>query len=458
MSAYADFLERKTQLDGATGAEPVWLPDWLRPFQGFLTGWSIRQGRAALLEDCGLGKGPQALVWAENVRRITGRPVLILTPLAVTYQMEREAEKFGVDAAISRDGRIAAGVTITNYDRLHYFDRNDFGGVVGDESSCIKSYDGERRALITDFLRKLPFRLLCTATAAPNDYVELGTSSEALGYLGYMDMLARFFTNRQSTAANGGGRFFGQASEWRFKGHAEEPFWRWVSSWARALRRPSDLGYDDAGYVLPPLEHRQHIVRAERPAEGRLFDLPAVGLREERDELRRTLTERCETAAALLADADPGIAWCHLNAEGDLLTHLIPGAVQVSGSDSIDAKEEKLAAFGRGEIRVLVSKPVVAGWGLNWQHCHRLTYFPSHSFEQYYQSVRRCWRFGQQHAVTVDVVTTEGGAGALKNLERKAAQADRMFDALVLHMRDALSVDRSPSFAQKAQVPQWLAS
>ena len=454
---YAAFLERKTQLDSANGFEPEWMPDFLFPFQRDLVEWSVRQGRAALFADCGLGKTPMQLVWAENVRRKTGKPVLVVTPLAVGYQTVAEAEKFGVEASISRDGAVAAGITVTNYERLHHFDREAFGGVVCDESSAIKAFDGVRRALVTDFLRKHRYRLLCTATAAPNDYIELGTSSEALGYLGHMDMLSRFFTNKGATFfAKGGGH--GQRAAWRFKGHAEDPFWRWVASWARAMRRPSDLGYDDDGFVLPPLEHRQHVVEAAEPQEGRLFDLVAQGLREERDEARRTLTERCELAAALLADADRAVAWCQLNAEGDLLADLIDGAVQVSGGDSPEAKEDALLAFSRGEIRVLVTKPVIGAWGLNWQHCNRMTFFPSHSYEQYYQAVRRCWRFGQTRPVLVDLVTTEGGSYALKNLERKAAQADAMFDSLVAFMRDALEIRRTDDYDQEAEIPAWLTS
>lgn len=465
MSDYATFLDRKTQLDGDSGFDPSWMPDFLFPFQAALVEWAIRKGRAGLFADCGLGKTPMQLVWADNVMRRAKRPVLLVTPLAVSYQTEAEAQKFGIDAAVSRDGRVTAPLTITNYDRLEKFDRADFGGVVGDESSAIKAFEGQLRALVTDFLHKMPYRLLCTATAAPNDYIELGTSSEALGYLGYMDMLSRFFTNtdptgKQMLKRDAGERSslgWGRKGEWRFKGHAEEAFWRWVSSWARALRRPSDLGFSDEGFTLPPLEHRQHVVDVGAKAGEALFDLPAVGLSEERAELRRTLNARCEAASAAIADADSAVAWCHLNAEGDLLTRLIDGAVQVSGSESADAKEEKLRAFTRGEIRVLVTKPTIAGWGLNWQHCSRMTFFPSHSYEQYYQAVRRCWRFGQKRPVVVDVVTTRGGANALRNLERKAAQADRMFDALVRYMRDALSVKRGAEYATPVAVPSWLA-
>ena len=413
-------------------------------------------GPGALFEDCGLGKTAQALVWAQNVYKHTGKPVLLLTPLGVTFQMVAEAEKFGVESAISRDGTAPAVVTVTNYEQLEKFDRDQFGGVVCDESSCIKAFDGVRRAVVTDFLRKMPYRLLATATAAPNDYIELGTSSEALGYLGYTDMLGRFFTNKEKTIKAVGGKWRSSAGEqWRFKGHAEDQFWRWVSSWARAARKPSDLGFDDGAFILPPLETRHHIVEAQTVKEGTLFDVPAVGLQEEREETRRTLTERCEKAAGLLADAGSGIAWCHLNDEGDLLAELIDGAVQVSGSDSVEVKEERLAAFARGEIRVLVTKPKIASFGLNFQHCHRMTYMPNHSFEAMYQAVRRCWRFGQQHPVTVDVVTTTGGKRALASLERKAVQADAMFGALVAHMSDALSINRSATYGKTTEVPSW---
>lgn len=459
MSSYAELLARKAQFDGMAGFEPLWLPDFLFGFQADLAEWAIRQGRAELMLDCGMGKSPLALVWAQNVYKHTGKPVLLLTPLGVTFQMVTEAAKFGVEAAISRDGSRPAVVTVTNYEQLEKFDPSQFGGVVCDESSCIKAFTGVRRAAVTEFLRTIPYRLLDTATAAPNDYVELGTSSEALGYLGYMDMLARFFTNKDKTSKGIGGRWRSSAAEqWRFKGHAEEPFWRWVSSWARAARKPSDLGFDDGAFILPPLETRSHVIEARNAKEGTLFDVPAVGLHEEREETRRTITERCEKAAELLAGVKAGIAWCQLNDEGDLLTRLIPGAVQVSGSDSVEVKEERLAAFARGEIRVLVTKPKIASWGLNYQNCHRMTYFPSHSFEQMYQAVRRCWRFGQEQPVTVDVVTTTGGKRVLANLERKAAQADRMFSALTSHMRDAQAIQRTETYNREAEVPSWVTS
>lgn len=452
---YRAFLDRRSQLDGMAGFEPLWMPDFLFGFQRYMDDWAVRMGRGAILADCGLGKSPMELVWAQNVHMHTGKPVLLLTPPAVGQQMEAETAKFGVEAAVSRDGRAAAPVVITNYERLHHFDRDRFGGVVCDEASCIKAFDGVRRAQVTDFLRKMRYRLMATATAAPNDFTELGTLSEALGYLGYTDMLGRFFVNQAKSASTTRG-YMGEAREWRFKGHAETPFWRWVSSWARAMRRPSDYGFPDDGFELPPLEYRQHVVEPRTPSdEDALFDVPAAGLREEREELRRSLGERCEKAAAVLEDADRGVAWCHLNAEGDLLERLIPGAVQVSGADSDDAKEEKLTAFSRGEIRVLVTKPKIGAWGLNWQHCHRMTYFAGHSFEAHYQAVRRCWRFGQQYPVTVDLITTPGGSRALASLQRKGTQADRMFGALVDHMNDAMSVRRTETYAADTEVPSW---
>lgn len=461
---YADFLAAKSQLNGGSGFEPIGVPAHLFKFQTELVEWAIRQGRGAIFADCGMGKTPMELAWAENIHAKTGKPVLLITPLAVGFQIITEAEKFGHEAAVSRNGKPAAPVTVTNYEQLEKFNPDDFGGVVCDESSAIKSFDGARRATVTEFMRRQPYRLLGTATAAPNDYMELGTSSEALGELGYMDMLGRFFVNDQRTSTHralafkNGKRVQAGMGAYRFKGHAEGPFWRWVSSWARAIRKPSDYGYDDGAFILPALEHRTTIVEASRPADGTLFDVPAYGLSEEREELRRTLPERCEAAAALVADADSAVLWCHLNDESTMLARLIPGAVEVTGSDSPDEKEEKLAAFSRGEITHLVTKPIIGAWGLNWQHCNRMTYFPSHSYEQYYQAIRRSWRFGQTRPVLIDVVTTKGGEATLANLQRKATAADAMFDALIAHMNDALRVQRTHDYDTQIEVPAWLSA
>ncbi len=454
MSDYEKFLNQKTQLGTRDGFSPVWMPDFLFPFQAALVDWAIRKGRAALFEDCGLGKTPQQLVWAENVVRHTNKPVLILTPLAVSHQTIAEAEKFGIEAHRSHEGEVHPGINVTNYERMHYFNPSDFAGVVADESSILKSFDGVRRSEVTEFMRKLRYRLLCTATAAPNDYIELGTSSEALGELGHMDMLNRFFKNDNNTSATN--RFHGEAMKWRFKGHAEVPFWKWVCSWGRAVRRPSDLGFDDDGFILPPLREQDHLVESSQTAPGMLFSLPAVGLKEQREERRRTIEDRCNKVAELVNGHSQALVWCHLNDEGDLLESLIPDAVQVSGGDSDEAKEERFLDFSKGKIRVLVTKPKIGAWGLNFQNCHHVTFFPSHSFEQYYQGVRRCWRFGQANPVQVDVVTTEGEKSVLQNLQRKAEAADKMFSALVRHMNDALHVERSVKFTKQEEIPQWL--
>jgi hypothetical protein len=457
VTSYQAFLERKTHLGGEHGFQPSALPAFLFDFQAELVEWAIRKGRAALFADTGLGKTGMQLAWAQAIAERENKPVLILTPLAVAAQTVREGEKFGIQVTHSRDGKnLRPGIVITNYERLHYFNPDDFIGVVCDESSILKAFDGVRRAQITEFLRMRPYRLLATATAAPNDYIELGTSSEALGELGHMDMLNRFFKNDASNSATG--RNFGEQAKWRFKGHAEEPFWRWVASWARAIRKPSDFGFADGQFILPPLEEAEHLVESEQaPLDGMLFALPAMTLPEQREERRRTLTERCERAANLVnGTGQPALVWCHLNDEGDLLSNLIPDAVQVAGSDSDDAKEEKLLAFAAGQARVLVTKPKIGAWGLNFQHCAHVTFFPSHSFEQYYQGVRRCWRFGQTRPVRVDVITTPGEKGITTNLQRKAKAADRMFEALIAHMNAAIRIEKGRSHTQAMEVPSWL--
>ncbi len=464
--SYEDFLNRKRQLGGDHGFDPVWMPEFLFPFQQSLVEWTCRKGRGALLVDCGLGKSPMQLVWASNVNRKTGGPVLIATPLAVSEQLIREADKFGIDATRSQDGSVPDGarIVVTNYERLAAFNPRDFAGMVCDESSILKNFNGVRKQEITDFMRKMRYRLLCTATAAPNDYTELGTSSEALGELGHMDMLGRFFTNKDRyVGRDGRGGFQRHRSarsmekeRWRFKGHSQDHFWRWVCSWARACRAPSDLGYDDNGFILPALHEHEHIVKARTKREGWLLNLPATNFHEEREERRRTIQERCEKVAELAATNDQVLVWCHMNDEGNRLTKLIDGAVQVQGSDSDEDKASRLLAFADGDIRVLVTKPKIGAWGLNLQGCAHITFFPSHSYEQYYQGIRRCWRFGQKRPVRVDLVATDGEIGVKENLQRKAKQADLMFTALVAHMNDALKIDATKDYTKTEEVPAWL--
>lgn len=451
---YRAFLERKSHTGGEFGFAPIFLPEFLFDFQKHLVDWAIRRGRAAIFADCGLGKTPMQLVWAQNIVERTNKPVLIITPLAVTSQTVREGEKFGVNCYRSPDGNLRGGasIVVTNYEKLHYFNPEDFEGVVCDESSAIKNFEGERQKLVTEFLRTRPYRLLCTATAAPNDFIELGTSAEALGEMGRMDMLGMFFRNDENSLHP-----IWWGSRWQLKSHAQESFWRWVCSWGRSVRKPSDLGFDDGPFLLPPLTIRETVIENNSPKDGQLFTMPAVTLDEQREERRATLAPRCEAVAEKVnGTSSPAVVWCHLNSEGDLLEKLIPDARQVSGADSDEEKEESFTDFSEGRLRVLVTKPKIGALGMNWQHCSHQTFFPSHSFEQFYQSVRRCWRFGQTRPVVIDIVTTEGEVGVMKNLQRKADQADEMFSMIVAHMNNSLSISKSTDTASKVSVPEWL--
>ena len=462
---YQRFLSKKLQESSRAGFKPLWLPSSLFDFQASVAEWNIETGKSADFIECGLGKSWIELVWAENVVRHTNKPVLLLDMLGVTKQMIGEADKVGVEARRSA-GDLGAGaaIIVTNYEKLHHFSPHDFGGVVCDESSAIKAMAGKRREQVTEFLRTVPYRLLATATPAPNDFIELGTSSEALGVMGQIDMLNRFFKNDNNTsdikmmrrrAISLGGPV---SAGWRFKGHAEGPFWRWVPSWARAGRRPSDFGdFDDSAFVLPPLIEREHIVETRTLAPGMLIPMPATNMQEEREERRRTIVERCEKAAQLVKDTgQPFVIWCELNPEGDLLEKLIPDAVQVAGSDDDEAKEAAYDAFGSGQVRGLISKQSVAGWGLNWQHCPHVVEFASHSFEKHWQGVRRCWRFGQKQTVVNDIIATEGQRGIKENQQRKAVQADRMFAQLVANMNASQVIDTSYKFEKEENFPSWL--
>jgi len=454
---YLDFLESKRHISSDDGFEPVFMPDSLFDFQRYLVEWATRKGRAAIFADCGLGKTIMQLTWAQNIIERTAKPVLILTPLAVSGQTVLEADKFGIEAIKCRDGNHGgkARIVVTNYERLEHFNANDFAGVVCDESSILKNYKGKTKAAITGFMRKHKYRLLCTATASPNDYIELGTSSEALGYLGYVDMLGTFFKSDSGTTSVE--RRHGKQNKFRFRGHAERDFWRWVCSWARAVRKPSDIGFDDGAFELPELITREHIVTARTKNDDFLFDIPAITLEEQRNERRRTINERCELAADIINRAQcSAVAWCHLNDESKRLAEMIPDAIEVSGSDSDEKKEESFLAFQSGQARVIVTKPTIAGFGLNWQHCHVQTFFPSHSFEQWYQAIRRSWRFGQTETVTVDVIASEGESGVLSNMNRKAHAAERMFASLVELMNQELNLKPKAYGQNDVEMPTWL--
>lgn len=469
--SYSDFLMRKQQSTDDAGFDPLWMPDWMFDFQVHLVEWSLRKGRSAIFADCGLGKTPMQLVWAQNVAEKTNKNVVILCPLAVSQQVVREGEKFGIEVGISRDGKPAGKITAINYERLHKAEAGDYIGAVCDESSILKHWTGKTQASVTRFLSKMPYRLLCTATPAPNDFVELGTSSEALGYLGHSAMLETFFRQisddekkRKATADDIihskrlSWRVIQSIGQWALKAHAFEPFWKWVSGWSRACRKPSDLGsYDDSAFVLPPLNRFDHVVVPNKPPEGFLFNIPAFGLNQERAERRRTIAERAELVGELTDTGETAVVWCQLNDEADAMEQAIDGAVQVKGTLSLDRKEELIQSFLNGESRVLVTKPKIAGLGLNMQHCAHVVTFVDHSYEKFYQSIRRCWRFGQKNPVRLDVIATEGEINVKKNMDRKEKLAAQMFESIVAFMNESEHVSHKQP-TEQTEVPSWLCS
>lgn len=426
-TAYRDFLAGKRVDVAPSGFEvdASALNPALFPFQRDIVQWALRRGKSAIFADCGLGKTPMQLEWANQIVDHTGGDVLILAPLAVSQQTVREGQKFGIPVNICRSQvDVQPGINITNYEMLDHFTATAFAGLVMDESSLLKAYEGVFRKKITAFAHAIPYRLAATATPAPNDLIEITNHAEFLEIMGGKEIIALFFTQDGNTTHN-----------WRLKGHAKEDFWRWMASWSVALRSPSDLGYDDADFVLPPLQLHQVTVDGEAP-EGMLFPVEALSLLERRQARRDSLEERVEACAARVnGNAEPWIVWCNLNSEGDALTKAIPGAVQVTGSDSLEVKEQRMIDFTEGRIRVLVTKPTIAGHGMNWQHCAHMAFVGlSDSWEQYYQAIRRCWRFGQTRPVDVYVITAETEGAVVKNIERKEAQATVMMENIVRHM------------------------
>ena len=429
--SYSDYIARKLGTTPATGiADGFSVPGSLFPHQSALTAWAIRRGRAAIFADTGLGKSRMQLAWADAVQRHTKRPVLILAPLAVAQQTVAEARSIGIDAVHARDREHAyASIVVTNYERLHRFIPDHFGGVVLDESSCIKHHDAKTLRTLLDAFRDTPFKLCATATPAPNDWTELGTHAEFLGVCTRAEMLAEFFTHDG-----------GDTSVWRLKGHARHVFWQWVCQWGALVRRPSDLGFDDAAYALPPLHLHEHTVSTEMPTNGMLFASEAQTLSERREARRLSIADRVADCARIVnADREPWVVWCDLNAEGDALRAAIPGAVEIRGADDADVKEQRLADFAAGRIRVLITKPSIAGFGLNWQHCARMAFVGvTDSFEAYYQAVRRCRRFGQKRDVHVHVFASTAEGAVVANLRRKERDALAMAESLSAETRDAV--------------------
>ncbi len=420
MEKYKEFLESKENIDMPTGID---IPeDSINPmlfdFQKDITRWALKRGRAAIFADCGLGKTPMQLEWASHV---PGN-VLILAPLAVSQQTVREGKKFGIDVKYSRSNHEI--ITITNYEMLDHFDSDYFTGVVLDESSIIKNYSGKIRNELISKFANTPFRLACTATPAPNDYMELGNHSEFLGVMTRAEMLAMYFIHDG-----------GETQKWRLKGHADDEFWKWLCSWAVMIRKPSDLGYCDKGFELPKLNIIPHVIETKKTA-GQLFQQHAKTLSERIAARRDTIEDRVNACGDLINASDESwIMWCNLNNESAMLKKIINDSVEVKGSDSIDHKEKSLQGFTDGNIKKLVSKPSIAGFGLNWQHCHNMAVVGlSDSYEQFYQLVRRCWRFGQKEEVNCHIFTADIEGAVVKNIKRKERDANIMAENMVKHM------------------------
>ena len=434
---YEQFLESKKHSTDNFGVNIKELPSTMFDYQKYVTEYAIKKGRCAVFLDTGLGKTIIELTIAKNYVETTNKPVLIITPLAVAFQFIKEAEKFGIDdIEYSKNGKYTKKIVICNYERLNHFNYSDFDCVILDESSILKNFEGAIKQDVTNFLRKVKYRFLFTATPSPNDYIELGTSSEALGYLGYMDMLSKFFKNNNNNAVKisrvGSAKM---GVEWYLKAHAEQYFWKWVSSWSISMRKPSDLGFDDSLHVLPKLNEIKTVVKNESPlainGQHQMFNLPAVNFSEIKAEVRATLKPRCEMAVEKAIQHETSVYWVNLNDEAKLISQLDKSAKEISGGMDIDEKEEILLAFSSGEIKKLITKTSITAFGLNWQHCNHTTYFPTYSYEQYYQAIRRFWRFGQNREVNVDLILSDGQIRIMDSLANKKDKAIQMFEQLI---------------------------
>lgn len=432
MMTYEEFIKSKEHTSGNFGFDALFIPDMAFDFQKYIIEKAVKKGRIGVFADTGLGKTLIQLSIAYNIVLKTNNRVLILTPLAVAFQFLDEAVKLGIDdIEYSKDGRFTKKIVICNYERLHYFDSNDFECVILDESSILKNFNGTIKNEITSFIKKVPFRFLSTATPSPNDFIELGTSSEALGYMGYMDMLSKFFKNNQNSV-DSNNRNIGE--KFYLKPHAEKAFFQWVNTWSLMIKKPSDIGFSDDRYLLPKLitneftVHNDSIIGAD--GQARLFTIDAKNFNEIRHEQRQTEQQRCEKAIEL-AMGKTSVYWCNTNNESAILKGLDKEAVEIIGSQTIEQKEETLKAFAKGDIKRIITKAKMTGMGLNWQHCNHSVFFPTWSYEQYYQAIRRFWRFGQKSDVTIDLVISEGQARVMEALKQKTEKAQELYANLV---------------------------
>ena len=452
---YEEFIETKKHTSLDYGINPIWLPDKMFDFQKYITKLTLIKGRYADFMDTGTGKTIIELTIAYNHVLTSNKRSLIITPLAVADQHLREAEKFSIDEVEHTiDGKYTKKIILINYERLHYINPDDFDCVILDESSILKNFEGSIKNQVTTFMKKVKYRYLFTATPSPNDFVELGTSSEALGYLGYTDMLGKFFTNNEDTI-----KPQNIGTKWLLKGHAENSFFEWVSSWSISMRKPSDLGFGDENHVLPELITNYKTVINKNPlvinGQRQLFANVAKGFKEIRAEEKATIGIRCEKAIELTKPFNTSVYWCNRNDEGDLLQELDKDAYQIKGSMKLDKKEEILLAFANGEINRLITKPKMTAFGLNWQHCGHTTVFPTFSYEQFYQLIRRFWRYGRIDKVVADIVHTDGQKRIIDSINAKMDKANKLFDKLNSTLNSNYIIKKT-EFNQKISKPNFL--
>lgn len=430
---YEEFVARKRRAEVATGHQPSDLNEHLFDFQHAIVSWAVRRGRAAIFADTGLGKTLMQLSWADEVASHTGGMVLVFAPLAVSEQTIAQGATFGIEVSRVPHGGTpdAPGVWITNYERMDAIDFASLTGIVLDESSILKAHDGKTRTAMIESCQSIPYRLSCTATPSPNDFAELGNQCEFLGVMTRTEMLATYFINDA-----------GDTGSWILKGYGASRFWEWMGTWAVVLRNPADLGFDGSRYELPAPQYFEHVVETEQG--GDLFAKPAVTMLERRKAQRDSIQARCEALAKVVNEdaGEPWLIWCHLNDEAEMLREMIPGSVNVQGSDSPESKTRNLMGFADGSIRVLISKPKIAGYGMNWQHCARMAFVGlDDSFEKFYQAVRRCYRFGQTRNVHVHIFTAENEGQILANIKRKEADHHKMSAEMVEYMRDIMNAE-----------------
>lgn len=458
---YEDFIESKRHSSDNYGIDPLFIPDSMFDFQKHVTTYAIKKGRCAVFLDTGLGKTIIEITIAKNYVQHTNKPVLIICPLAVAFQFIKEAEKFSIDdISYSKNGKYSTKIVVCNYERLEHFNTHDFDCVILDESSILKNFEGATKQAITTFVKKTKYRYLFTATPSPNDYIELGTSSEALGYLGYMDMLSKFFkNNNNNTCKIGRIAEARQGVEWYLKSHAEKAFWQWISSWSISMRKPSDLGFDDTKHKLPELIEYETIVKNKSLLainnQIQMFNFPAQNFSEIKAEVRATIKERCEAAFEKASKHNISVFWVNLNDEASLISNMDKSIMEVKGNMDIDEKEEVLLAFSRGEIKKLITKTSITAFGLNWQHCNHTTYFPTYSYEQYYQAIRRFWRFGQTRNVYVDLILSDGQTKVMNSLMVKKDKAIEMFNNLTAQTNSDFKIDKR-EFDKQIILPAFL--